>query len=279
VPGNIPLVGEEMPVQQPARSTSLDIPPSLEAIISQQVQAPAQPAFPGVQGALTGNFSFTSPPPPSFQVGGQVGPGGMPIRPGQPEGFFPPMAAPPQGAPGLAAPGAAQTATPEDVMMEAQRFAQSNPVQLREIQTLLQQGIQSGEFTVEELNVVVQMAVAAVQNPELWPQLRGAMIQQGVADEDDLPQEFDPGFMFTLIVVGEALGGSQNMQQPQMSMEDGGPLPERSGNPDGSIPINAHEGEYVIPKEVVRQKGVEFFDNLVAKYRDGGQAAKGGTGA
>lgn len=54
-----------------------------------------------------------------------------------------------------------------------------------------------------------------------------------------------------------------------MSMAAGGPLPERSPNKDGSIPINAHEGEYVIPSAVVRAKGTEFFDKLVQSYRGG----------
>jgi hypothetical protein len=30
------------------------------------------------------------------------------------------------------------------------------------------------------------------------------------------------------------------------------------------VPINAHEGEYVIPAHVVRAKGTEFFDKLIA---------------
>jgi len=53
---------------------------------------------------------------------------------------------------------------------------------------------------------------------------------------------------------------------PVASMATGGSLPPKSGNPDGSIPINAHEGEYVIPSHVVRAKGTEFFDKLVQSY-------------
>jgi hypothetical protein len=37
---------------------------------------------------------------------------------------------------------------------------------------------------------------------------------------------------------------------------------------DGSVLINAHEGEYVIPKRVVEMKGKEFFDSLVEKYKE-----------
>lgn len=35
---------------------------------------------------------------------------------------------------------------------------------------------------------------------------------------------------------------------------------------DDQVPINASKGEYIIPADVVRAKGSEFFDKLVAKY-------------
>jgi hypothetical protein len=46
-------------------------------------------------------------------------------------------------------------------------------------------------------------------------------------------------------------------------MAKGGELPAKSE----PVPIMAHTGEYVIPAAVVRAKGTEFFDSLVAKYR------------
>jgi hypothetical protein len=52
-----------------------------------------------------------------------------------------------------------------------------------------------------------------------------------------------------------------------MSMAKGGALPAKSANPDGSIPINAHEGEYVIPADVTRKLGTNHFDKLIAKAR------------
>ncbi len=35
---------------------------------------------------------------------------------------------------------------------------------------------------------------------------------------------------------------------------------------DDQVPINASQGEYIIPADVVRAKGVEFFDKLVDRY-------------
>lgn len=51
----------------------------------------------------------------------------------------------------------------------------------------------------------------------------------------------------------------------------GGAIVDPTGVSDGSgiddrVPINASEGEYIIPADVVRYKGVEFFDKLVDKY-------------
>jgi hypothetical protein len=60
----------------------------------------------------------------------------------------------------------------------------------------------------------------------------------------------------------EVPGMGQPMQQGMPSMRSGGALPENSPNPGGGIPIMAHEGEYVIPREVVARKGTEFFDKL-----------------
>jgi hypothetical protein len=68
--------------------------------------------------------------------------------------------------------------------------------------------------------------------------------------------------------------GGQNMMQggiPAMagapSMAKGGAVPPSKKN-DGSVLINAHEGEYVIPANVVKMKGKEFFDSLVEKYKE-----------
>lgn len=68
-----------------------------------------------------------------------------------------------------------------------------------------------------------------------------------------------------------------------MFMADGGPAKKQAipfdsepgaidyGEGDGSgiddqVPINASKGEYIIPADVVRKKGEEFFDRLVEKY-------------
>jgi len=209
---------------------------------------------------------------PSYAEGGMIGPMGMPQRPGA-------------QAPGLAAPGG-EKLTPQQVEVQAQQFVQRNPQQVQEIQGAIQEAMVTGELTQQELNMVVQMATVALQNPDMYPQLRQLAIQQGLAEEGDISPEFDSGLLFALVVAGKATanagGGAMPMSQgqaPVASMKTGGQLPMSSPNPDGSIPINAHEGEYVIPAHVVRAKGTEFFDKLVMQYQKGKEGGGDNGGA
>lgn len=242
-------------------TASLDLPPALARMLAM----PAQ----------------------SYAEGGMVGPGGVPQRP---------MAASPMamnvaqqgGAPvvGIAPPG--QQGRPLNfaaVDQQAQQFMQQNPQQVEQIRATVQQAIAAGEIDEQSLNMFVQIATTALQNPEMWPQLRQVLIRQGMLDAEDVGEEYDQGFLIILYIIGKTMGSEaqapqQGMPQapqqgmpmsqgqpPQMSMEEGGALPSKSSNPDGSIPINAHEGEYVIPADVTRRLGTDHFDRLIAKAR------------
>jgi hypothetical protein len=138
--------------------------------------------------------------------------------------------------------------------------------------------------------MVVQLATVAAQNPEMYPYVRNFAIQQGIATEQDLPPQYDQGLVFVLLLAARAMQqdmGGQDMMaggNPAMtgagsvstaqvssgappSMAKGGMTPD-SRKADGSVLINAHEGEFVIPANVVRMKGKEFFDNLIEKYKE-----------
>lgn len=265
------------PQGAPASTNSLDLPQALaDMLVLTPLPAMSQPET-GIAAGRTGLTGFVggggAAPLPTYQQGGLVGPGGMPVPPPGPA----PMGAP-SGAPGLAPQGAGQQVSPQQMQAEAQRFVQQNPQQMQQIQMGIQQAMQQGDLTPQELNMMVQMATAALQNPSLYPQLRRAAIQQGLATEADISPQFDPGLLYVLIIVGQAMqgqvapglpGGTPTDGQPMPSMKMGGALPTKSPNPDGGIPIKAHEGEYVIPAEVVRAKGTDFFDSLVKKYREG----------
>ena len=202
------------------------------------------PADQGVllSGAAAGNLPAFSPyPQSSYADGGMVGTGGQPVRPA---GLVP------QGEGGI---------TPELMQQEVQRIIQQHPQEVMRIRDNVMQALQSGDLTPQELNMIGQLAMAAAQNPEVYPQVRQFAIQQGLATERDIPPTYDQGLVFTLLLVVQAaqaqLGGQPMAgagaqpqsagQSPVGNFADGGALPDNSHNPDGSIKINAHEGEYV----------------------------------
>lgn len=258
------MVGPGGMPQRPS-TTSLDLPPSLARLLGMPMQ--------------------------SYAEGGMVGPGGVPQRP-----MASPMAmnvAQQGGAPvvGMAPPGGqGRPLNFAAIDQQAQQFMQQNPQQVAQIKAEVQKSMAEGEIDAQGLNMFVQVATTALQNPEMWPQLRQVLIRQGMLDAEDVGEEYDQGFLIILYIIGKTMGSGQMTtpspmggqpememedegapmsagQVPQMSMSKGGPLPAKSKNPDGSIPINAHEGEYVIPADVTRKLGTDHFDKLIAKTR------------
>lgn len=74
----------------------------------------------------------------------------------------------------------------------------------------------------------------------------------------------------TLLGMSKTAGGASGLG---IFLADGGEVPKRDGairGPGGpvddKIPAMLSDGEYVIPADVVKAKGVEFFDKLKAKY-------------
>ena len=251
------------PVAPP--TTSLDLPPALASILS--VGSSTTPSMPQSGMVTAGGISsgMAAPGTFSYQQGGMIGPGGAPDTTGMQAGVNP------------SAVGQGAAMSPQMLEMQVNQFATQHPQQLAQIRGAIMEVIQSGELTQDELNMIVQLATVAAQNPEMYPYVRKFAIQQGIAAEQDLPQQYDQGLVFVLLLAARAVQadlGGQNMMQggtPAMagapSMETGGAVPKSKKN-DGSVLINAHEGEYVIPSNVVKMKGKEFFDNLVEKYKE-----------
>lgn len=240
-------------------SSASDLPPALASLLNVGSSATTMPMNGGISTA--GMAPAMAPMVPAFQMGGMVGPGGMPVRPGM--GSAPMMG----GAPGLAPPGAiSQSLPPEQIPMEVQRFVQQNPQQVQQMVAALQQLIQSGGVTVEELNMMVQMAQAAAQNPALYPQLRQIAIQRGLAGPEEISEQFDSGLIFTLLLMGAALQSGGMMPGQMPSLKKGGMLSKKESD-DEAVIAQLHEGEYVIPAHIVRAKGTEFFDKMLSSYK------------
>lgn len=188
--------------------------------------------------------------------------------------------------PGAVEMGSQKQASYEEVDAEAKRIMSENPQVAEQIKAEIMALMQSGELTADELNKMVQLARAALQQPNLYPQIRKFAIQQGLGTEQDIPAEYDQGLLMSIVIAAEALqgGGAQPGAQPAAqggapmpSMKEGGALPDKSNNKDGSIPINAHEGEYVIPADVVKHYGTKFFEDLKMKMEKRNDVESGAT--
>ena len=254
-----------------ASTTSLDLPPALLSILSQPPAAQpamAQPPMAQAPAAQAAGLSSgmgvpalgaapSARPLPAYQDGGMIGAGGAPI---------PPVAGVAQSAP-------QGPIDPKVMDAQTNQFVSQNPQQVEEIRQMVLRAMQIGELTPQELNMMVQLTSVAAGNPDMYPQIRQFAIQNGLATEADLPQEYDAGLVAVLQLVAKSVQqgmGGQNMMQggspaAMQSLKEGGTV---EGKDDGPVPIMAHEGEYVIPKNVVQMKGKEFFDNLVEKYKD-----------
>ena len=201
---------------------------------------------------------------PDYQMGGVVAPGGDPRTAGlAPSG------------------GEVAPISPQQMQMEVQRMIRDHPEQVMQIKQAVLQAVQTGELTPQELNMAVQLATAAAQNPQLYPQIRQFAIEQGLATEQEMPMEYDQGLVFTILLAAQAAQdafGGQGMPQsqgqpPQATMAFGGEVPD-SRNADGSIAINAHDGEFVVHQGAVRAKGTDFFDKLNKGYNLDGSPTK-----
>jgi hypothetical protein len=148
-----------------------------------------------------------------------------------------------------------------------------------------QQLMASGELTPDEVTTMARVAEAALYNPELYPQLRQFVAQQGMTQ---LPATFDQSVIMRIMAIARALqaetpagqvpGTDQaQMQRPVPGDGNGGYLQGPGTGRSDSIgtvnettgePVKVANGEYVIPAHVVRAKGREFFDNLLRRYSD-----------
>lgn len=235
--------------------------PSLSAGQNQTVQNYGQLADSGLSGALINRPTFVDRP--GYEAGGMIGPGGEPIRAG------------------IAPQGSTQQAMqPQMLEMQIENFLNTRPQEVQQIQQAVMEALQTGELTQPELNQLSQLATTVLRNPAIYPQVRQFVINQGLASAQDIPEQFDEGLIFSIIVAARAAntatngqnmmtGGSPqaavNLQQPLPSMAQGGVV---NGREDKPVDIRAHEGEYVVPKRVVEMKGREFFDKLLAQYKD-----------
>lgn len=226
---------------------SLDLPPALQQMLS----VGSQSSTPGL---------------PSYATGGLITPEG-------PQAPAMPQQSTASGNVGMTPPGGGQM-DPKMMEMQINQFVSQHPQEVEKIKEVIEDELEAGNLTPQELNQMVQLATVASQNPSMYPQVRQFAIQQGIATEQDLPPQYDEGLVFVLLVAARAV--KQEYGEPQSgggagqaipSMKKGGAIP---GNSDSSKPvtIEAHTGEFMIPKETMDWYGRKHFENLIAKAKE-----------
>ena len=278
-----------LPTELPVSTDSLDLPASLTGLMGSgspqvAVNERAIQSFPMGTTAVNPQFpALDFRLQPTYAQGGMVGQGGAPVRPA---GMNPQTQS-------------QENMSPQMIEMQIQEFMRTQPQAVAQIQQAIMAGYQTGELTPEEMNQGGQLAMTALQNPDMYPYLRRFAIQQGLASEQDLPADFDQGLVITIIIAFRAaqqiigqtgMGGSMGnapminpAELPQMRdggvvtagdyAAMGGKVKGAGTGTSDSIPIRVSAGEYVIPAHVVKAKGTEFFDKLLEAYSNKPKAA------
>ena len=152
---------------------------------------------------------------------------------------------------------------PKMLEMQLQKFMRENPQQVEQIKQAVMEAMQTGELTQEDLNMAVQLATVALQNPDAYPQVRQFAIQQGLADESELSMEYDQGLIFVLLLAAKSVQAETAGAAPGGNYSQGGEINKGSGPTADDVSIRVSKGEYVVPAHVVKAKGTDFFDKLI----------------
>ena len=275
-------------------TVSMDLPPSIQTLLNQPVAGVDQQTI----GNMPTGVGRTNPQVPvldfrsqpiSMAMGGQV-----PVlddfrnrQNSYQEGGMVPAA-------GMQMGQAPAPMNPQMADMQINDMMAKNPEVVARIRAAIEAGIQSGELSQQEVNMAVQLAQVALQNPQMYPQLRQFAIDRGLAAPTDLPEQYDEGLVIAFVTAGKAMQADVQIESVQMNPEVGNVAPMQPTAPpapgqppemklggllkgpshdQGGIPIRmkgggmieAEGGEYVIPKAVVAAKGTEFFDKLIGK--------------
>ena len=207
----------------------------------------------------------------NFAAGGMVG------QPAGPAGLAPPMQQ------GQAPAQPQQPMNPQMFHSQAADLLQQHPEIKQQIQQAVQQAMASGQLTMQEAQLGVQLCQAVVNNPALWPQLRAFAIQNGLATEDQIPQQYDQGLVMAILIAAKAVENPDNGQGVQGRFATGGMIQGPGTGTSDSIPartetgkeIRVSNGEFIVPKHVVLAKGTDFFNKMIESYNQDGSSASG----
>jgi hypothetical protein len=99
-----------------------------------------------------------------------------------------------------------------------QALAQSMPGGLEEYERTIDELVAQIDLSPQEVQELLQVVDMLLNNEARYPELRAQLIQSGQADEEDLPPEFDRGYLTTILNVlleKQARTGPTAMPAPQ----------------------------------------------------------------
>lgn len=123
----------------------------------------------------------------------------------------------PQGQPQQQMPPMVSSADSYDAATTA--LGMVNPAQLQQYKAAIQQAIAKLQLSPEQIAQLIQVFEYLVQNKEQYPQVLQQLVQQGILEAGDLPEQFDAQLMGVILAVLHEMQGSP--QQPSQFAEGG----------------------------------------------------------
>lgn len=105
-----------------------------------------------------------------------------------------------------------------------QALAQSMPGGLEEYERTIDELVAQIDLSPQEVQELLQVVDMLLNNEARYPELRAQLIQSGSADEEDLPPEFDRGYLTTILNVlleKQSRTGPTAMPAPQQFNQGG----------------------------------------------------------
>jgi hypothetical protein len=219
-----------------ASDPSLDLPPQIQALLD---MSPTEQSM--------------NSPVQSYQEGGMVAPAGVSMQPQQGQ---------PMGA--------------QMIDMQINQSAAQSPEMIARIRAGIEAGLQTGELSMEDLNMAIELAKTVAQNPAMYPQVRQFVIQKGLATESELPVQYDEAIVIALLLAAKAMATDIEFTD-RPPLQSGQPAPVQDMKDGGLLEVPSDNiGLSKLPKEVRNEMGY-LQDGGVLKgpaHSDGGIPVK-----
>jgi hypothetical protein len=141
----------------------------------------------------------------------------------------------------------------QDLSSIKSALANQDPESIAQYDQGMEAAIQSINVPVEELQALLEGVEYILKNEKEYPQIRQQLISSGVADEEDLPEQFDRGYFTTMLVVAQE---AINRKQGGSGISAMGGMDQMGGMPTMPQPPQGFAaGGLAGAAEALRQKG------------------------